>query len=277
MIYVIIQGGLGNQLFQAALGLLVENICARQVKFLTHSYENYTYGFKYELEQNFPSLRGRVVSLESIPSSAVLIKEPLDGFDPKIFLGDMVQIIKQNDDVVLDGYWSKEAYWTECEALIRGALKPVPSDESLRRNGDLIKSMNCIGIHVRRYEYGHHGVAQMDYYRNALKEIRRIRGDLPAIVFTDEFNVCEFEFRNIPQVEVIRGNFQDPFADFFALSCCKHFILSNSSFSYWAAFIGETRDAIVYMPYPFCTFSNATILDKRAHQWHIVEGAVRKA
>ncbi|WP_079433184.1 alpha-1,2-fucosyltransferase [Zoogloea sp. LCSB751] len=276
MIYVNIQGGLGNQLFQSCFGLLVEQLSGVPARFLNHSFTNYSYGFKYELDL-FPHLQNRAISPDVIPPEAIILRENQNELAPANALGQIAQFAREHKDIVLDGYWSNEAYWAGNEEFVRTLATPVPPNSELGQLGTQIRNMNAIGIHVRRHEYGHHGVARMDYYRNALKEIRRIHGDLPALVFTDEFNVCQFEFQGIPNIEVVRGDPKDPFLDFYALCSCRHFILSNSSYSYWGAFIGETPDSIVYMPYPFCTHSSATVLHQRAQRWHIVEGAVRKA
>ncbi|WP_374480022.1 alpha-1,2-fucosyltransferase [Zoogloea sp.] len=276
MIYVNIQGGLGNQLFQSAFGLLVEQRSGVPARFLNHSYTNYSYGFKYELEA-FPNLQNRAVPLTSIPPNALHCRENLNELASSNALDYIAGLAREHKDIVLDGYWSNEAYWGDNEGFVRALVTPVPPNSELSLLGEQIRDMNTIGIHVRRHEYGHHGVACMDYYRNALKEIRRIHGELPALVFTDEFNVCQFEFHGIPNLQVVHGDPKEPLLDFYGLCSCKHFILSNSSFSYWGAFIAETPDSIVYMPYPFCTFLSTTVLHQRAQRWHIVEGAVRRA
>lgn len=277
MIYLTIKGGMGAQMCQAAFALMLEEKTGQSIRFLIESYTNYSYGFKYELENNFPYFEGKIVDMSQVPTSAVLVREPDENIVPTSIIEQIIEFSKKYQFLVLDGYWGMEEYYSQHEPIIRETMNPTTNDERLKRAGEIISETPHIGIHVRRNEYGHHGVAMMDYYRNSLKEIRRIHGTIPTIVFTDEYNVCVHEFRNIQNLTVNRGDSKNPFSDFYLLSKCRHFVLSNSSFSFWGAFFGEKPDSVIYFPHPFCTFNSGTILGKRAHTWHVVEGAVRKA
>lgn len=277
MIYLIIQGGLGNQLYQAGFGLLLERLSGRQVRFLTHRFQNYSYGFHYELEHNFPHLHGRYVHPEDVPQNVYYVRESDEKFNSLVTLNGILEAIASYENLVLDGYWSDERLWDGHIDFYREILMPQPEDPEIIEMGRQIRERQHIGIHVRRHEYGHMGVAQMDYYRNALQQIRRERGALPALVFTDEYNVCNFEFQNIPDLKVIKGDSISPIRDFYALTQCSHFIASNSTFSGLATQLGETDDSIVYYPYPICVFHNGTHIDSRELRWRIVEDAVRKA
>jgi hypothetical protein len=277
MIYLTIKGGMGAQMCHAAFALMLEEKTGKEIKFLIESYTNYSYGFKYELEQNFPYFAGKIVEMSQVPTSAVLVREPEKDIKPNRVIAQIIELSKKHQVLVLDGYWGMEDYYSEYEITIRERMTPITNDEDLVKAGNVLSETPHIGIHVRRNEYGHHGIAMMDYYRNSLKEIRRIHDNAPAIVFTDEYNVCLHEFKNIPNLTISRGDSKNPFSDFYLLSKCRHFVLSNSSFSFWGAFFGERSDSMVYFPHPFCTFNSGTILGKRANTWHVVEGAVRKA
>ncbi len=277
MIYLNIQGGLGNQLFQSAFGLVISEMTGQDLCFLTQGYENYSYGFKYELSQNFPALMGRVRTSESIPEGTMVLNEPTTFSSAEKTIAEVVDHVNRNENVILNGYWPNEAYFENHEDLIRKYLTPMTSSVDLVSYGKTIQQKNVIGVHVRRSEYGHHGVARMDYYRNSIKEIRRNYGNLPILVFTDEYNVCCFEFQKIKNLQVVKGDIKNPYDEFYLLSKCRHFVLSNSSFSYWAAFFGEKPDSMIYMAYPMCVFSPVDILSSRHERWRIVDGAVRSA
>lgn len=277
MIYINIQGGMGNQLFQSSFGLVISRLTGQDIRFLTQSYENYSYGFKYELSDNFSAMKEFFYDGIGIPDDAVILNEPEVFSSAPAILSGVVDEVAKHGDVILNGYWANEAYFQDHEDLIRQYLIPTTPSLDLQGYGQTIQQKNVIGVHVRRSEYGHHGVARMDYYRNAIKEIRRQFGDLPVLVFTDEYNVCCFEFSKVGNLQVVKGDIKNPYDEFYLLSNCRHFVLSNSSFSYWAAFFGERPDSMVYMPYPMCVFSPVDILGVRRDRWHIVDGAVRRA
>lgn len=276
MIYLNIQGGLGNQLFQSSFGLVIREMTGQDIRLLTQSYVNYTYGFKCELADNFPGMKELMYTGASVPEG-VVIREPASFSTAEQVLSEVAEHASRHQDVILDGYWANEAYFENHENLIRKHLTPTTPNIELQNSGETIKKENVIGVHVRRSEYGHHGVARMDYYRNSIKEIRRVFGNLPILVFTDEYNVCSFEFSKIDNLQVVRGDIRNPYDEFYLLSKCRHFVLSNSSFSFWAAFFGERPDSVIYMPYPMCVFSPVDILSSRRDRWHIVDGAVRGA
>ncbi|MBV2180187.1 MAG: alpha-1,2-fucosyltransferase [Castellaniella sp.] len=277
MIYINIQGGLGNQLFQSAFGLVVRHVTGEEIRFLTQSYVNYTYGFKYELSSNFPSMKEYVHTSGNIPKDTVVLTEPTSGAAAEQVIAEVVESVRKHRDVILNGYWANEGYFEDHEDLIRQHLSLTTPSADLQKYGETIQRENVIGVHVRRSEYGHHGIARMDYYRNCIKEIRRRFGDLPVLVFTDEYNVCCFEFSKVGNLQVIKGDIKNPYDEFYLFSKCRHYVLSNSSFSYWAAFFGERPDSMVYMAYPMCVFSPMDILRSRHERWHIIDGAVQRA
>jgi len=276
-IYLVVKGGLGNQLYQAAFGIVLQKLTGKPIYYLTDSFQNYSYGHQFLLDKYFPNVDGQVSNLASVPAGAIAVHEPTTQFDPSIVLSQIIEIIKNHQIVVLDGYWNRGEYLQGHEDEIRSGLNLELGSEELRAQGNVLNSQSYVGIHVRRAEYGHHGIAAMDYYRNSLKQIRREKGNIPAVIFTDEYNVCAYEFKTIPGVTVLKGDTKVPLNDFYLLSRCRHFILSNSTFSYWAAFLGETENSIVYYPYPMCVFAPWEALPETlANRWRVIDGAVRK-
>ena len=84
------------------------------------------------------------------------------------------------------------------------------------------------------------------YYKLAVQSIRREKGDLKVKVFTDEPNFCQFVFKDLKNIEIVKPNIYSPISDFKHMLEAEHWVLANSSFGYWAAFFGEKNDSIVY-------------------------------
>ena len=57
--------------------------------------------------------------------------------------------------------------------------------------------------------------------------------------------------KDVPDMAVSQGNLNNPLADFYLLSRCAHFVIANSSFSWWSAWLGHDEDAIIYAPSPW--------------------------
>ena len=80
-------------------------------------------------------------------------------------------------------------------------------------------------------------------------------------------------FAAVPDLTVHAPDTDDPLEDFHRLSRCAHHVIANSSFSWWAAWLGQTETSIVYAPAPW--FANDPTADPAPPRWRRVEGAVR--
>jgi hypothetical protein len=262
--YILVKGGLGNQMFQAALGVVLHRRFGVEIRYVTDYFDTDSYNRRFQLDA-FPELLGDATSIEPAVGSP-LIDEAL--FDS----ADLGAIFEEHQRAAFDGHWQNERFFFGENEAIKAAFRlDMPAE--MVAQGDALRSASAIGIHVRRHDYGHHGHASLDYYRNAIAEIRREHGDLPVACFTDEPNFCAFAFRDIPGLTVFKSSVDDPLADFYLLSRCAHFIIANSSFSWWAAWLGETESSRVYAPSPWCDFDRS--FAPIPPRWRKVENAVR--
>ncbi len=271
-VYIAVKGGLGNQLFQAALGIVLERTLGVTAYFLTDSYGTDTHGRSYLLD-SFASLRDRRATLADVPGVKLLTEEALAPLAPEQRIERIAAILGSEERLALDGYWQDERYWGDSADAVRARLVPDVGPQT-RAAGERIRALGAIGIHVRRGDYGHHGLARVEYFLRALQAIRDETGVSLAFYATDEPNFCRYEFRGVKDLVALPGNPLVPFDDFFLLSCCRHFVVSNSSFSWWAAFLGERPGSIVYAPQPWCIFDAA--VNPVGPRWRNVAGAVQR-
>lgn len=261
MIRIVLLGRTGNHLFQYALG----RVLARKhgVPFvLDGSWFNAEGWAEVSHFLRLP-IQAKVVRRFSLGARALLkatgkhyweyrgvpiLKEnPNDqSFDPR-FLG-------APEDCMLFGYFQTERYFEGMAEELRGELRQlfadhVPIDETLRGK---IGDAGTIAVHVRRKDYLQHAEFQVidsDYYHCHMDQLR---ASLPAarfFVFSDDPEWCRAEFRNGDTQVIDSGDAgKNPLHDLYLMSLASHHIIANSTYSWWAAWIGKKADQQVIMP-----------------------------
>ena len=119
-----------------------------------------------------------------------------------------------------------------------------------------IEEEQSVAIHLRRGDYVHdpvinayHGVCGPDYYRTAVREVQRRVPEVRWFLFTDEPDwVAEHLDLGVP-FELVSGNvIADTAQELWLMSRCRHQVIANSSFSWWAAWLGEQKGKVVVAP-----------------------------
>lgn len=275
MIFSRLHGRLGNQMFQyAAARALAERLGTRVV-----------------LDDRMALHKGdgtllRVFDLPDLaaaPLPPVKHQQPLAyaawrglGKRPRIRrekgLGYNPDFANWSDDSYLHGYWQSERYFTEIADRLRRAF--VFRTPMSARNAEMaarIASGPSVALHVRRGDYvAVNAMALCDqaYYDAALADIRkRMDSDPTVYVFSDD---PEWAKANLPlPFDKVVVDFNGPDADYEDLrlmTLCQHNIIANSSFSWWAAWLGETPDSIVAGParwFADASMANPDILPAR--------------
>ena len=97
-----------------------------------------------------------------------------------------------------------------------------------------------IGIHVRRGDYLNHPLVHptcsMQYYEEGLASLP----DKPVKVFSDDREWCVKNFKG-DRFHISTANFIE---DFELMSKCSYNIIANSSFSWWAAWLSDSKKVI---------------------------------
>lgn len=110
-----------------------------------------------------------------------------------------------------------------------------------------------VAVHVRRGDYvenprilSRHGMCGRDYYEAAMNMIRAGRADCRFFVFSDDVDRVEAEFSGMKDLIFVRGNSQEE--DLHLMSSCRHIVIANSTFSWWAAWLNRHPDKQVIAP-----------------------------
>lgn len=152
----------------------------------------------------------------------------------------------------LDGVWANSQYSNGIEEELKKAF--VFPDNRGNNNNEYLNMINyseSVCVHVRRNEYVKMGLSVVtdDYYKNAIKLIQEKVSNPRFFVFSDDHQYCQQLFDGMIDYTLVQGNKKEnSFRDMELMSCCKHNIIANSTFSFWGAFLNSNPNKIVITP-----------------------------
>tara|TARA_R110000751_G_scaffold273984_2_gene374844 strand:+ start:1562 stop:2335 length:774 start_codon:yes stop_codon:yes gene_type:complete len=234
MVTTLLQGGLGNQIFQvcAALSLALENNDEFKLDESTHLLPNQGRKCKNYIKNIFRNLNF---------SSNLLIKnvyhEPQFNYKKINYLPDLCLV----------GYFQSEKYFKEYSREVRDLLAPDPQTLSCIKNkyGEILKK-NTVALHVRRGDYmnspEYHPVCTLKYYNQAIQHFSR---DSVFLVFSDDIKWCKSIFKGDAFIFVENN---EDYVDLYLISLCKHAIIANSSFGWWGAWLNNNKNKMIIAP-----------------------------
>jgi len=233
-------GRLGNQMFQYATLLNVANMNNEQFVIpSTVDRHDFRLDGKYEILEAFPKLTAKQASRDSICSlTNNQYIEPGFMYDPN------VKIVKASTD--LHGYFQSELYFSESEKQIREEFTFKDSIvDSSKNKMDEIKLANNAGmlcaIHIRRTDYksspDYHTNLGSEYYNTAIQGMLSTFPGIKFVVFSDDMEWCK---KNMPP-ETIFSTANSQYEDMHMMSMCDTHIIANSSFSWWASWLADSK------------------------------------
>ena len=158
------------------------------------------------------------------------------------------------DNVFLDGYWQTEKYFADAEELIRSdfTFKEDLGQDARELLQD-IEREESVCVNVRRGDFvtnPFHGALGLDYYRQGEEIINRETAASKYFVFSDEVEWCEENLKfDRPTVYVTHKYSGRKFQDYIRLmAACKHFLIPNSSFAWWAVWFNHNAGRVVIAP-----------------------------
>jgi len=256
MLIVRLQGGLGNQMFQCAFAYML-SIKNKEHFLLDTSLfrEVSTTSRSFELDK-FES-RLQTVDLSFLFNRLVYIKaRGLQHCDELCFEFNSHHLTFRN--TIVTGYFQSEKYFKDFRGEI---LKLFSFNPKLLSNATLnvankIKHSNSVSIHIRRGDYisdsatfNFHGCCTMDYYNKAANLISKSVPDCNFFVFSDDIEWAKKNIKLEGVMHFISHNTgKDSYQDMYLMSLCKHNILANSTFSWWAAWLNTYKNKIVITP-----------------------------
>jgi hypothetical protein len=194
------------------------------------------------------NLKRRMNRILPIGRRSYIQQEGMD-FDARI-LG-----IKPKGSVYLEGYWQSEGYFKDIEPVLRDDLRiKPPTDARNLEMSSRIRACMAVAVHVRFFDLpGETGVtnAPGDYYERAVGELEKQVPSAHYFVFSDQ---PELARSRIPlpddRVTCVSHNRGDElaYADLWLMTQCQHFIIANSTFSWWGAWLSTSPAKRVIAP-----------------------------
>ena len=182
-------------------------------------------------------------------------------------------------DAYLHGYWQSERYFSAAASELRAALRfrAPPSTENAEWI-ERIQGCAAVAMHVRRGDYstaknsGIYAQCTPDYYRAAMSQILIAEPRAEFFVFSDEpawaQQMLDRPGLKLQVVEHNRG--PESYNDMRLMSCCSHFIIANSTFSWWGAWLGEKPGSKVIGPQAWFN-APGTSIDMLPARWARVQ------
>jgi hypothetical protein len=271
VLVVRLRGGLGNQLFEyaAAYSIALRN----QVRFQVDAASGFRgdrFGRRFELGSfslTAPILE-KGATLELSKTNKVLreyyrVREYIG----MRYLGknydESIHRLRVRSPFVFDSYCQSYLYFCDVEQDIRNEFSfrevPIGLDRELVLN---MQRSNSVCLHLRR-QFGllgdgtssaavtsYYGACDIGYYKESISRLRSDHGRLSIYIFSDDISWVQENLRTFAyddcETQIVDET--DTIRSFYMMRSCRHFIIANSTFSWWAAWLGHHPAKSVLAP-----------------------------
>lgn len=282
-------GGIGNQLFQYALGKQLATRHGAELLFDTTSFTQDRHQRQFRLDYfNIPPVaianetqikpyrkyqrrQGRWWYLYNrfVANSTKYVQETQFHFDPRI--------LEIKPSAYIDGYWQTEKYFQQIQSILRQEFTPIQKPSAyFAKNQALIKNqLDPVSLHVRRGDYEadpvgkkyHGGICTKAYYDKAITEIcSRIEQPF-FFIFSDDIEWAKQNILIPGKVAYVSEAEVDECDDLFLMSACHHHIMANSSFSWWGTWLNPHVNKLVIAPERWFNKGTTDLHDLLASDW----------
>jgi hypothetical protein len=267
-----LKGGLGNQLFQyaAAKNIAVNN----GLELLVDVHSGFVDDvYKRSFALSVFNIKAQIVECKKMNQTIVhkLIKFWKFKSEHRSFItfgnnviektynfSDEIEKYVVSKSIILEGYFQSEKYFKNIRNIILEEFKfTVPPDTHNLKILEEISLRASVSIHVRKYDNSKtidssaiNGICSLDYYQKAIMFMQEKLQNPCFYLFSDDMEWVK-ENLKISGGQVVYMDFNgtdNDREDFRLMSACKHNIVANSSFSWWAAWLNSNPYKIVIAP-----------------------------
>jgi hypothetical protein len=264
-------GGLGNQLFQFAAGRSIALRLGQELLLDVSDFNVNPAHQGFQLDSIFTG-KFQVANKQQIANAKGFLGKDkyrnLNRFLPATLIAKTGVLREPHFDYwpewssvvhakYLLGYWQSEKYFSDCSSIIRADLRFVQPLTDL--NADLSqKIINCnsVSIHIRRGDYlsnpkanAMHGICDLSYYNEAIRYVEDRVINPCYFIFSDDIDWAKNNLILTGSAVFVENNIGvSSYRDMHLMSICKHHIIANSSFSWWAAWLNQSDEKIVVAP-----------------------------
>lgn len=275
-ILVEIKGGLGNQLFQYAAGLELAtalksdlvfdsrmlDIAGRLIPGTRRKLALHELGIEARLATKRDLILAdfvRILTSRRLVAAFPGIPPILNSHGLRAFKERHFRYKPFEDSVgtltLISGYFQSEKYFPNTGSTLRNQiLSEAKLPARLSTLMADVASSSAICVHVRRGDYltsTRHGVLESSYYERGVQEIESKSGIQPIYVFSDDIAWCKanlnFRKRHVRFVDEHLAGPQDTH-HLLLMASFRNFVIANSSFSWWGAWLSGRKDKNVVAP-----------------------------
>lgn len=234
MIATLVNGGLGNMLFQICNGLNIALAHNDDFYILNYNQNGHIIkdkhgadvnGYKATIFHQIPN-----INIDSITANVARIEHNQNCFHyiSPPYIHDCLNIY--------NGYYQSEKFFTQEEHKIRELFTLAPQWQKYIYEKFPMLTQNCACAHIRRGDYlgdeHHHPILPISYYQDGVAKI----GDIDHIfIFSNDLQWCK-EYLNFSNMVFVN---ECDWISLYIMAECKKHILANSSFSWWGAKFSE--------------------------------------
>jgi hypothetical protein len=280
-------GGLGNQLYLYAFGRSLSLQSGRSLLLETRNtsrdeFRNYELSVFNIIDQHVDLVTQWCTRWAASYSSGKLfrtlcpmawdykiLRDKNAGFDSSVFNLEM-------GTLVIEGYWQSFKYFELYQDIIRADLtfKREPTEKNARMIEE-IDGVQSVAVHVRRGDYitnpnnnASLGTCSLEYYRKASDYIEQHVEEPHFFIFTDDPGWAKENLTFPGPTRIVDHKLgKADYEDFRLMTHCKHFIIANSSFSWWGAWLANYPEKTVIAPMNWFTIETYPPEDRIPGEW----------
>jgi hypothetical protein len=264
-----LEGGLGNQMFQyaTAKALAIRNgadLVLDLSWFATSSERYYALTpFNITAREIGSGSKNKRISLRFLRKVVRRLTKRTDTqwngcpvFREKYFHFDQ-EVITLKAPVCLAGYFQSDKYFADCrDAIASEFTLAAPPKKTSQVVLEKIMGSNAICLHIRRGDYvtsattnAFHGTCSLEYYYEGLRFVCEGLSSPHCFVFSDDPGWAWANLRTeLPTTIVDIHGTDEAHEDLRLMAACKHFVIANSSLSWWGAWLGNDSKKRVVAP-----------------------------
>lgn len=258
MIISELQGGIGNQFFIYFFSKWFSEKLSKKILFKTNSYAaelSKKYSIKLEINRFFTyneiePFFGRIYWKLAKINKANYKTFPI--------LCDENNLDSTNWEnvpfIYLNGHWISRNYFNLYSDLISNIVLSINLGEFNQKLYERIITTNSISIHIRGKQYINlpsvmetYGTISKNYYIQSIKKIQEIVKNPTFFIFSNDIGYAKSLIEPADNIIFIDNEGPD-IEHFYLMANCKHNIIINSTFSWWAAVLNKSINRTVICP-----------------------------
>jgi hypothetical protein len=292
MIIVNLTGRLGNQLFQYSCARALQEIYSEEIQLNITELNTFT-NFEFELGDYILNENVSVIGNKPLPWYADLrspVVRVLKKFIPNLYFKIMSSLgifvwqsseykelpIVGTENKIINGWWQSDKYFNNVRSILVNEI--VPKNELLKHNYSLyekIQNSESVCITIRRGNYvdnpsfkKKHFVCDNDYFQKAIDKMQILVPNCVFFVFSDDIEWVKSNM-NLPENSHFEIGDDPVWEKLRIMSACKHFIISNSTFSWWAQYLSINENKVVIAPSKW--YADGRKADLHEESWKIID------